>query len=518
MKGKSTILLVMFALLLTGTMFINITPTRGFAGQIKIGIIGPVGLPHWSPGMWEAAQMARDEINGAGGVNVSNSFYEIVLVQGDEHAYPSPDPTAARNEMIRLCDPGQEDCDFVIGGFRTECTTAMIEVAADYSVPFIIDGASTDELISDTVGTNYARYKYLFRINPVNSTMLFKTIAGALAYYLIPAKLLPLYGQDLDGNATTPPQVRVAVITEDLAWTLTMHTYLTHPAIYPSILGPYANVTYSGRIPDGTTDCTPWLTDVITSGARLLIHVFSGVSGVPFIAQWRALNVSALPVGINVLGQLETHWTTTGGACEYETILNFAGTRTPIVPGLTDVFWDNFVNLTGAWPLYTAWGAYDGLYALTEAIEANGSTDKDALVTFWEDPSYERQGLAGKFKFTPIHDVFSNEPGPVWTQGYVRALLAQWLSARMEVVCPIDQVYSKKWAIPPWMYPLIEDINYDGVVDMRDIGTAARAFGSTPGHPRWEKEADINFDDQIDMRDIGSVARKFGTSITLPLP
>jgi hypothetical protein len=68
------------------------------------------------------------------------------------------------------------------------------------------------------------------------------------------------------------------------------------------------------------------------------------------------------------------------------------------------------------------------------------------------------------------------------------------------------------------MYPLIEDINYDGVVDMRDIGTAARAFGSTPGHPRWEKEADINFDDQIDMRDIGSVARKFGTSITLPLP
>lgn len=50
----------------------------------------------------------------------------------------------------------------------------------------------------------------------------------------------------------------------------------------------------------------------------------------------------------------------------------------------------------------------------------------------------------------------------------------------------------------------------DGKVDMRDIGAAASAFGSYPGHPRWNPVADINQDNKVDMRDIGTVARHFG--------
>jgi hypothetical protein len=50
----------------------------------------------------------------------------------------------------------------------------------------------------------------------------------------------------------------------------------------------------------------------------------------------------------------------------------------------------------------------------------------------------------------------------------------------------------------------------DGKVDMRDIGIAAQAFGSSPGHPRWNQIVDINQDNQVDMRDIGTTARHFG--------
>jgi hypothetical protein len=314
------------------------------------------------------------------------------------------------------------------------------------------------------------------------------------------------------------PQVKVAVLAEDLEWTLEMYFYLTNPAVYPMVLGPYANVTYAGRIPDGTTDCTPWLSDVIGSGARLLIHVFSGVSGVPLIGQWRGMSVNAMPVGINVLGQLQTHWATTGGACEYETVMDFAGTRTPIIPGVTDVFWDNFVARTGGWPLYTAWGGYDGLYMLKEAFEDMGSMDKDALVAYLEDPSYERTGLNGRSKYTSLHDVFSNEPGPIWTQGFTRGMMVQWLSQRKEVVCPVDKVYSKRWAIPDWMYPLQTDLTYDGKVDIRDIALAARSFGSYPGHPTWDKEADIDYNSKVDIRDIARIARDFGEILPLPLP
>jgi len=53
----------------------------------------------------------------------------------------------------------------------------------------------------------------------------------------------------------------------------------------------------------------------------------------------------------------------------------------------------------------------------------------------------------------------------------------------------------------------------DGKVDMRDIGTAAQAFGSYHGHLRWNPVADINNDSKVDMKDIGIVAKEFGRTV-----
>jgi hypothetical protein len=249
-----------------------------------------------------------------------------------------------------------------------------------------------------------------------------------------------------------------------------------------------------------------------------VIHIFSGVTGVPFIMQWRAMNVSALPVGINVMSQVQTHWTTTKGACEYETMLNFVGTRTPVIPGVTDVFWDQFVNKTGAWPIYPAFGVHNAITVLAEALESIGTKDKDALVAKYEDPAVDYETLTGKFKFDTIHDVYSTEVGPYWTQGYTRALMVQWLAGRQEVVCPINMSYSKKWAIPPWMYPLDTDVNYDGKINIMDISAGAKAFGTQPGDTRWDKESDVNFDGKINILDLSKIAKDFGKSVTLPLP
>jgi hypothetical protein len=62
----------------------------------------------------------------------------------------------------------------------------------------------------------------------------------------------------------------------------------------------------------------------------------------------------------------------------------------------------------------------------------------------------------------------------------------------------------------------VADLNHDNMVDMRDVGIAARAFGSYPGHDRWNPIADITGpqhlvpDDSVDMRDIGLITRNFG--------
>jgi hypothetical protein len=54
------------------------------------------------------------------------------------------------------------------------------------------------------------------------------------------------------------------------------------------------------------------------------------------------------------------------------------------------------------------------------------------------------------------------------------------------------------------------DINGDGIVDISDIAMAAKAFGSYPGHPRWNPEADLNSDGVVDIVDIATIATNFG--------
>jgi len=559
MKAKTTVgIMLTLSLIIT---FFTVIPVKAARPRIIVGVIGPVGLPHWS-GMWAAAQMAADEINGAPwdsypgtgpGVNVGGTIYDIQLESGNEFAYPTPSPIDARNEMIRLITV--KGCQFIIGGFRTECTASMIPVAMDYQIPFIIDGSSTTELVScygtpdhpggtppgpacgHCVYDNYAKYKYLFRVTPPNSTCLVTTIMSYIAYSLIgippitpKGPLLSLYGYVHPGM--NRPQVDVAVLTEDLEWTQLIHYYLTTPAIYPKYLGPYANVTYAGRILDGTTDCSSWLNGVKNSKARLMIHIFSGVTGVPLIMQWKSMNVKALPLGINVMAQLQSHWTTTGGACEGEAFLDFSGTRSPIVPGVTEVFWDKFVARTGVWPIYTAWGAYESTYVLRDAIQRAGTLNVDGVVTELEKTDakagVDPGAITGNFKFTGYHDVFcsKSDVGPGWYTGYVRPFVVQWQAGRKEVVGPINTGYSRMCALPNYpstapgnaMYPYPTDVTQDGKIDTSDISKVSYAFGSSPGSALWQFLADADRTSTVDTNDLVLVANDFPKELILPLP
>ena len=60
---------------------------------------------------------------------------------------------------------------------------------------------------------------------------------------------------------------------------------------------------------------------------------------------------------------------------------------------------------------------------------------------------------------------------------------------------------------------LLGDVNGDGRVDLRDIALVARAFGSegpnylfpsSPSSKNWNPNADINNDGVVNMKDIGT--------------
>ena len=486
---------------------------------IKIGIIGPNELPHWSPaGMKEGAELARDEINVAG-VNVGGTVYDFELLFADEHSAPPHDPAAAQAEIVGLVGAGAQ---VIVGGFRTECTYPMIEKAMDLEIPFIIDGAATSWLV-ENVTTDYARYKYLFRVTPVNDSMLLPTITDYLKNYLVPERLLPMCGHDLGKGVE---QVRAAVLMEDLDWTLLMYGALTTPAVYPMFLGPNVNVTYAARIPVTTTDFTSYFNTIKSQNVHLIIHIFSGALGVPYAIQWKSQAVPAVTIGINVMAQLQIHWSNTGGACEGEGILSSTGTRTEIVDPLSTDFWDAFITKTGGvWPIYTAWGAYNSLKILAEAYEAAGSLDKDALVTALE--GLDTVGTLGKFKFTSNHDVYCASTG-AYAAGYEysRAFLVQWQTPGvMEVVSPVDAMYSRRFKIPTALYEFADaDLNFDGTVDIFDALFLAGVFGSgpkadPPDMAKWDVSTDIVVDGVIDIFDALTLAGLFGgTAPVWPIP
>src|SRR2546429_8819117 len=84
-------------------------------GTIKIAILGPMsfvqGEHHWA-----GAEMARDEINKAGGINVGGRRMQVELIRADTNEIQSvPDATNAIERAIT-----RDKADFLIGGVRSQ--------------------------------------------------------------------------------------------------------------------------------------------------------------------------------------------------------------------------------------------------------------------------------------------------------------------------------------------------------------------------------------------------------------
>jgi len=542
-------------------VFSGLPVVKSSPATIQIGIIGPKGWIQWD-GLWEAAQMARNEINAKGGIL---GTHPIELIDIDEHAADFR-PDLGIEEAIKALDGTTASCQFFVGGFRTECVLPIREAVMDFAAAngrpiWFIAGAATNELIDcggaghmpgtgTCVRCNYARYKYMFRVTPMNSTILFKQFAMFLRTYVLLKKLAPMYGNytgvTIPITPTHPyeekvysPKVKTYIVAENLVWCDIMVKCLvgnvTYPYLYPgvpnpyppppspySVLGPNAIIVGEKR-PSATATTTDLLPvfagadGIDATGARLIIHIFSAIAGTNFITLYGERDTNAVPVGINVESQMQEFWTAVGGKCEYESFLASVGTKTPIVPGVTDRFWEDYKGNWTHCPIYTAWGAYDAIIALNETIGAIGTWPLTCGQLIPEIEKTSRTGILGRFRYTgangALHDVYSALDclSPTWPSGYVRALIPQWQAGEMKITWPQDRSYSRKFRIPPWMYDLADwDLNFDGIIDIEDIYRCALAYGSVPGHERWDLESDVNTDGIVDIEDIYSIALRYG--------
>ncbi|MGQ9460265.1 MAG: hypothetical protein ACUVRA_03420 [Candidatus Bathyarchaeaceae archaeon] len=483
------------------TMMTAALPTRvsaQFVGTIEVGIVGPKGWIQWD-GLWEGAQIARDLINDAGGILGPDGRYEVVLVDIDEHAVPTPDPAAAIAELLAKLTAHPNMLN-LFGGFRSECVMPMEEKFLDHCAKeaaagrmppiWTICGAATDEIISP-VKNNYDRYKYMFRATPMNSTVLFQSFLFGIIKQVVAPKLAQLYYGDPTAKLPT------YIIAENLIWCDKMVTGIE---TYGSAAGLL--IVGKSRPSAVATDFSTDIAAAEAANAKLVIHIFSAVAGANFIKQYGLVKPKFACIGINVESQMQEFYVNVEGGCEYETFLATVPTQEGVPPlnpyakPLTSTqFWAEYKARFGHCPIYTAWGSYDGIIALNETSydppdSGKPSAGKGWMVhrihnnitgmithteTFgvsdgfaWKrvlgyDGTYYRSGAVSLFKYTgpdgKYHDVFSGADalGPVWQTKTTRAWIVQWQAGKMMAVFPQDQEFSRKWMIPPWMYSLETD-------------------------------------------------------------
>jgi branched-chain amino acid transport system substrate-binding protein len=380
---KKIIFLIIASLMVMGLVL----PGCGGGGggtwtpTIYVAVVGPLtdiqGQNHLG-----GAQMARDEINAAGGVNVNGTMYKVSLVEVETAETAELTGLTGKANLLAAFS-ANPNITFCVGGFRTECLQVYREVAMDEQTLFMNAGAATDSLQFSVV-TNYSRYKYFFKSTPYNSTFLVKsclkmtsTLGAVLNVTLAGnnATLLPAYQTD---ESYVKP--RVCVIMEDATWCDTLYAVAMG---YLPLLG--FNVTYGVRVPPTETNINTQMNTIKGWYPHIIFTAFSGSVGATFSTAKASLGVPGMVIGINVPGQQLNHWVNTGGTCLGEVMLdtwaeNLSNTATTVA------WFNSYLSRFGRYPVYTA-GSYDAVKLVCKAIDQTNSLTSDDLVTWLENPA-----------------------------------------------------------------------------------------------------------------------------------
>src|SRR5256885_2119278 len=162
---------------LSRRMFLNTTATGaalGFAPRalraqpatFKLGVIHPVTGPLAEPGQAcrLGAQMAADAINAAGGIK-SLGGMKLELLLGDTQTKPD----LGRLEAERVVNQGAR---MLMGSFDSGSTAAMVSVAQQKRVPFLIDIGAADPItanVAKSVKEGQQKVQYVYRNFPTGS-------------------------------------------------------------------------------------------------------------------------------------------------------------------------------------------------------------------------------------------------------------------------------------------------------------------------------------------------------------
>jgi branched-chain amino acid transport system substrate-binding protein len=174
---------------------------RAQAPSVKVGVVHPVTGPLAEPGQAcrLGAQMAADAINAAGGIKALGGA-KLELIVGDTQTKPD----VGRTEAERVINQGAK---LLMGSFDSGSTAAMVPVAQQRHVPFLVDIAAADPItanVAKAVKDGQQKVQYVYRNFPTGSSFGRKAVQYFGEIFkeagVSPKRIVLMYCNDLFGQ------------------------------------------------------------------------------------------------------------------------------------------------------------------------------------------------------------------------------------------------------------------------------------------------------------------------------
>lgn len=385
------------------------------AGQIKIGIIGPMDMRTGNH-LFISAQMAAEKINSAGGVKVGNTTRPIELVKIDSTEFKNVPAAASAAERAITVDK----VNFLIGGIVAEAVSAMQDVAADNKTIYVSSSYSVSTQHVERMTKSYDQYKYCFTSASGYPTDIAKVHMGIL---------------DVVGKAVRDAgvdKVKTAQLVEKSAGGDGIFA-ISSKAIPEKGM----QIVGSWRPSPSASDLRAETAAIKASNPNIIYTVFSGAGGIVFGKQLQELKIPAIVAGSPAASLFPAQ------GIEYSVTM-----MTPVnVPvKITDYnveFYNEFLKRSNN--ELCVGSTYDVVMKIADSVQKAGSLKADDIIKAME--SEEHSGVTGVTKFDP------KEHKVVYLKGHQAYYGVQQLpNGQSAIVWPTDAaVKADPVKIPQWM-------------------------------------------------------------------
>jgi branched-chain amino acid transport system substrate-binding protein len=393
---------------------------------IVIGVPTALGSIEGRDG-WMAIQMAVDEINAKGGVQVGSTKHQLKAFSIDtrehEPGIPVHDALTAMEKLILERKPHA----IVLGNFRSEVLLASMDLISKYKIPYICSIAMTP-LFQKKIVDEYDKYKYCFR-NAINAPYLAMYLGGVMGFIKKEFGFSKAY-----------------IITQDVLWAKG-----TGQGLEKWFKENGWEVTSFDTYATGASDFSPSLIKVRAQNAQVMVPIFDMPQSGSLLKQARAMQIPALLAGFISPAACENAWQVFEG--EVEGMINMVYEVGPIPVKAVQksvAFNENFgkkwgqdkrMQLSGHGP----GPSYDAVYIMANAFERAKTVEPDAVVSALEKT--DMLGVTGRVRFGKDHQVvFGFDPKET-----ALGVGFQWKKPGKRVVIYPEVVAEEKIQLPPYM-------------------------------------------------------------------